>query len=252
MMTQRFHRRVAECESLESRALLAVGVALVGDVLRITGDQLANRVEVVAAGTNLEVRQYRSLSQSQTQQFPSASVRLIEFNGNDGNDLLRVDRAVTIPVSANGGRGVDVIWSGGGKDSLTGGDGSDVLFGGDGDDVIDGGAGADLLDGNAGNDFLIGGIGNDALYGALGNDSLFGDSGNDRLIGGDGDDELHGGSGRNFLNGGPGPGTDVVFNGDPEQPATSAPLPTLPNINTQELIQLGRQYLKRSPFRFLL
>lgn len=248
-MTKRLHHTLAECEPLESRALLAVDIGLAGDVLRISGDNLGNRVEIALAGTNLEVRLYQSRFQAQTQQFPTSSVRSIEFNGNDGSDLLRVDRAVTLPVIANGGRGFDVIWSGGGNDSLTGGEGSDVIFGGDGDDRIDGGPGADLLDGNSGNDLVIGGAGNDALYGVLGNDSLFGDSGNDRLIGGDGNDELHGGSGRNFLNGGPGPGTDVIFDGDPEQPANSAPLPTLPQLNLQQLLQQGRQFLKRTPFR---
>jgi Ca2+-binding RTX toxin-like protein len=149
-----------------------------------------------------------------------ANIDRVEFHGGDGDDQLRVDDNITIPVVAYGDAGNDVLYGGGGNDELHGGDGDDRLYGGSGDDRLfgeagddnltggqgnddlHGGDGADYLNGSDGNDALSGDAGDDSLNGGTGNDLLNGNDGNDRLQGGSGDDRLYGNAGDDLLQGG--------------------------------------------------
>jgi Ca2+-binding RTX toxin-like protein len=98
-----------------------------------------------------------------------ADVGLIQFIGDDGDDLFN-NSTVCIPSDA---------------------------WGGDGDDTLAGGGRTDRFWGQAGSDLLVGNGQSDSLYGGAGLDTLSGGSGNDRLDGGDDDidDRLSGGSG---------------------------------------------------------
>jgi hypothetical protein len=78
--------------------------------------------------------------------------------GRAGNDIISVDRRITVDTRVDGGAGNDRITvSGSGKNILVGGDGNDQMRGGSGRDILIGGAGADRLAGDAGDDLLIGG-----------------------------------------------------------------------------------------------
>ena len=68
--------------------------------------------------------------------------------------------------------------------------------------TIDGGAGNNVITGTPGNDVLIGGAGNDFIAGGDGDDMIFGGKGNDRLVGNGGNDHLVLGGGRNVYNAG--------------------------------------------------
>ncbi len=148
---------------------------------------------------------------------PSGELRAF---GEDGNDTITVDAAITLPSYLRGDAGNDTLRGGAGPDRLIGGDGDDQLFGLGGDDLLKGNQGADTLSGGADNDELLGGGGadtisggggDDLLRGGGGADVLNGDSGADVLIGQGGGDTLDGGGGRDILIGGN--GKDVLAGG---------------------------------------
>jgi Ca2+-binding RTX toxin-like protein len=152
------------------------------------------------------------------------------------------DAGGEIPVTVNGGAGIDEVAIGGvaGNDTITvGGTGirlngdvdRDVTFGPSVDFVdVSGGGGADTITamggGTAGGASsrpvrFIGGSGNDTLTGSTPPDALFGDAGEDELTGGNGADLMRGGADNDLLNGGlaadgldGGPGNDRLSGGD--------------------------------------
>lgn len=105
---------------------------------------------------------------------PALYDRFVAF-GNQGNDSIGIDAAITKPTALYGDDGID---------SIVGGSGSDRIYGGAGNDSIAGGAGADILLGGAGNDYVYGGAGRDLLIGGLGSDWLYGQGDDDIEIGG--------------------------------------------------------------------
>ncbi|HVT88930.1 MAG TPA: hypothetical protein VHD56_08770 [Tepidisphaeraceae bacterium] len=127
-------------------------------------------------------------------QQPQSLVTKVVIHGLDGNDLITVDPAVTIPVNLDGGKGNDSLIGGNGPGEFHGGDGDDSIIGGNSDDVMYGDAGKDTIKGGKGNDIVEGGAGNDSIQGNDGRDILVGGLDNDRLDGGAGDDILDGGS----------------------------------------------------------
>jgi Ca2+-binding RTX toxin-like protein len=155
-------------------------------------------------------------------------VTQITASGKDGDDLLTGTYLgpilTTIPLTADGGTGSDLLSGGNAGSTLIGGDGNDSAYGGSGNDTITGGAGDDTLDGYTASDTISGGDGDDYLSGNAGIDTLNGDAGDDTLDGGSGADTLNGGLGddtfyndfRPFMNVGPTPAeSDAgdVFNG---------------------------------------
>jgi Ca2+-binding RTX toxin-like protein len=154
-------------------------------------------------------------------------------NGNEGNDILRIQGSAAVDDTLDGGAGADVL-------ELIG----DVLvpvvlgeFGGAStktvslERIVAGGrvlAGTDVdnrfdfskitfvslaaIHGLGGNDTIIGSLGSDLIYGHSpdststdsDDDTLRGSGGNDTLFGGPGDDVLKGGLGNDLLNGGVG------------------------------------------------
>ncbi len=154
------------------------------------------------------------------------------IEGNDDNDLIRVNVAATVLGGAGadnligsnfddqlrGGSGADEIDGNDGADQIFGDDGADILRGGAGNDVIEGGAGKDTINGGDDNDWIDGGDGNDninggnqddVIFGGGGNDVIDGWPGDDIIDGGKGNDEIRGDSGEDTLIGGPGRDTLV-------------------------------------------
>ncbi len=103
------------------------------------------------------------------------------FELGAGDDVLLVDENVKVGITADGGKGDDILIGGSGNDRLSGGEGDDVLLGRDGNDYLDGGRGNDWLFGGRGHDWLVGGPGRDWLDGGPGCDVVIGGCGQDQV-----------------------------------------------------------------------
>jgi hypothetical protein len=141
-------------------------------VLQIVGPPGGGQVLISAAGGLLVVQS--SFLTPSNNALPLAGLQAIEITLGSGNDLVVVNRVVTLPLLIDGGAGNDVLVAGGGPATLLGGEGNDILIanwasavlvGGDGSDTLIGGAGRDILIGGAGSDILLGGGNEDILIG---------------------------------------------------------------------------------------
>jgi hypothetical protein len=111
-MSHRPSRRLL-LEHLEGRTLLhGASAALVGNVLEITGSDVADQVNVVANrdGGTIDVLVPGHAAQS----FLADSVASVRILGRAGDDLITLDRALSVPMQIDGGDGVDSVlgWSG--------------------------------------------------------------------------------------------------------------------------------------------
>lgn len=149
-------------ETLEGRRLMAANAALVGNVLRIEGTNVADVARVEVSGTNLRVVSRSTGENVDTiQSFPAARVNSILFLGRDGDDRFTNNTAKGL--TAHGGYGHDVLIGGSGADVINGEWGNDRLIGNDGNDQLNGGPDQDVLYGGVGGDILDGGSGRDFL-----------------------------------------------------------------------------------------
>jgi uncharacterized delta-60 repeat protein len=77
--------------------------------------------------------------------------------GQGGDEMISVDRSITLPALLFGGVGNDTLVGGGGNNVLVGGAGNDTLIGGAGRNILIGGGGADTLVAGPSGDVLIAG-----------------------------------------------------------------------------------------------
>ena len=215
-------RRAMLFEPLGERITPAVNAVFGGGVLVVNGDHNNNTIVVSrdAAGKLLVNGGAIAIKGGNA---TIANTKLIQVNGNAGNDIITFDEANGALPKAN-------LYGGSGDDTLTGGSGNDQLFGQAGDDTLLGKGGVDLLFGGAGNDTLTGG---DA------DDQVFGEAGNDRMIWNPGDDSdlNEGGAGNDTSeqNGGNGAETfTVVANGSRVRFDRIEPAPFFVDIGTTE------------------
>src|SRR5437763_666126 len=159
-----------DLESLESRRLMSASLA--NGVLTVTGTPGNDTIAVARQ----DAQTLRLNDNGVVSLFDTHSVRTIVVNGGAGNDQIRINSTVTLPVTQ--------------RAELHGGDGNDVLVGGDGNDLLDGGAGDDFLSGGKGSDNLNGGTGNNTLSGGDGDDFMTAGNGADNFIGGAGADTV--------------------------------------------------------------
>ncbi len=207
-------------ERLESRDLFAVAVLGNDRILRVTGTEAADTIDVRLNQGRLSIQDSQIVVNSiALGSVESSAVDQIIVEALGGDDIVRLDlggQALSIPSTIRGGLGSDIIHGGTGKDTIDGGAGTDYLYGSDGDDALFGGTeddSRDWLNGEYGNDQLFGGNRSDILSGQGGNDVLHGQGGDDyQLLGGAGEDEIYGEAGNDTLDGGA--GTDYLFGGD--------------------------------------
>lgn len=161
-----FLRQRLQFESLESRQLMAVSVAVNSSgVLDVRGDDTSETFTVYKSGVNTMVQATNS---GVTKTYNMGSkVTKVEVRANGGDDTVNI--SVNLPLPA-------------------------VIYGGEGVDTLNGGIKDDIIYGDGGHDVIHGGAGNDWLFGGTERDRLFGDSGNDYLWGENGDDFLDAGS----------------------------------------------------------
>jgi Ca2+-binding RTX toxin-like protein len=213
-------------------------VKLDGTTLVITGLNQSDTISVTLANpTTLNVMFNGVLST-----FDPALITAITIDGQEGDDVISISSAVTLPATIKGGNGNDTLTAGGGATTILGGAGDDTYYFANAtttqaDTVVElAGEGTDSLNfasmtdavtvdltsdsalavmanrtiqsggvGQAGNfENVASGSGNDTLIGnSLGN-ILTGNGGNDTLIGGDGNNSLDGGAGDDSLSAGSG------------------------------------------------
>ncbi|GAB4370984.1 MAG: hypothetical protein Kow00121_12160 [Elainellaceae cyanobacterium] len=89
-----------------------------------------------------------------------SDVRLIQFDGFVGNDILD-GRTSTATIDAKGGSGNDILMGGNRDDLLKGESGNDALFGGIGSDTLTGADTSLAILGRGEQDVLVGGAGPD-------------------------------------------------------------------------------------------
>jgi hypothetical protein len=117
----------------------------------VTGNDGNDHIHFTSGGQEIKV---------QVGGFPNgrfnATGRLVAY-GVAGNNIIQVDRGITLPAWLSAGPGSDLLQGGGGNDVLVGGGGNDTLIAGKGRDLLIGGSGAAQLVGNSGDDILIAG-----------------------------------------------------------------------------------------------
>ncbi len=126
----------------------------------------------------------------------------LTLEGEGGNDEITVAKDSTTGHDIDGGAGDDKLNGGGGADNIKGAGGADTIEAGAGDDTVDGGDGRDYTNGSTGKDTLSGAGGDDVIYGGDGEDTIDGGDGNDYLEGSKGNDAVTGGKGNDILSGG--------------------------------------------------
>ncbi len=158
-------------EGLGTRVLPTVSsIDLTASVLIIRSDDNGSAVDVTTFAGQIKIFDGgRHIGTSL-----ASGVVAIEFRGGNGNDSF--NNATTLPLSAYGNGGNNVLTGGSGRDQLNGGSASDTLNGGGGNDYLYGNGGNDRLIGEAGDDNMFGGDGNDTYVfdadTALGIDSV--------------------------------------------------------------------------------
>jgi uncharacterized protein GlcG (DUF336 family) len=130
-------------EPLEPRHAPAVTAALAGGVLTVLGDGERDsiRVSLDPLTNQVVVRDFLV----EVGRFASPAVAALSIDAGGGDDVVRVDRAVTQPAVIQGGDGDDILEGGGGPTTLLGGPGSDKLTAGPAPTTLDGGPGPDTL-----------------------------------------------------------------------------------------------------------
>jgi Ca2+-binding RTX toxin-like protein len=128
-----------------------------GDVVTIT-----TRFDVVLTDARLETGDDRIAMTSVEEVHLASSGRALRFDGREftGDLYMITDRGDDRLL---GGKGIDIMTSGGGDDRLVGNAGNDKLLAQGGDDVVLGGPGTDFLDGSTGHDRCSGGPGLDRI-----------------------------------------------------------------------------------------
>jgi subtilisin-like proprotein convertase family protein len=139
------------------------------------------------------------------------------IHGNGGRDTaiivgdapVRLNMAKAGLTVAEGGRGDDVIMSGGHSSAfIKGGQGNTTIIGGGGNDVLVGGSGRNTIIGGAGNAVIYAGPSGDAIYASALGSIIHAGGGPDRIFGSAGDDVIEAGRGDAHIDGGG--GTNIV------------------------------------------
>ena len=167
-------------EALEARRLLAVSFDNALGILRITGDDANDIIQIQVTDVDNATNQPSSFTvfQSSSQaarpgtlptqqqvidyinsggiavpgQFQVSEVREMVIDSGNGDDLIILGRRLRIPARVDSGDGNDSVSGGLSDDTITGNQGTDYVFGGFGDDNLSGGTGSDEIFGGTGDD----------------------------------------------------------------------------------------------------
>ncbi len=118
--------------------------------LQVIGTSGNDTISVTSAGTQGKAKVTVNGTNKGTFSFTGG----IFVYGQNGNDNITIDPAITRSAYVFGGTGNDTVNGGGGPDVLLGQDGNDILNGNAGRDILIGGGGTDNLNGGADDDVL--------------------------------------------------------------------------------------------------
>lgn len=217
-------------ESLEARQLLSITIH--GNEIVVEGSEYGDVIIVDQLSDNsFEIYDNGMVTTITTDK----TIKKITLNGNGGNDMLMLQKSVTVDGCLNGEDGDDTLIGGSGDDLISGGSGVDTVdysaedwktlvsldnvqndgvvgmehdnvyddvenvITGDGDDIVIGSSADNTIITNGGNDFVWGNDGDDLIDGGDGDDDLDGGLGDDVIIGGMGADFIKGGKGNDTL-----------------------------------------------------
>ncbi|CAN5584904.1 hypothetical protein BH11PLA2_BH11PLA2_34990 [soil metagenome] len=111
---------------LEEREQPAALATLAAGTLTVTADAPGGRLDIFQDGGDIVVRSQGT----EVGRFAAATVTNLNVNGGAGQDVVRVDNAITTPTTINGADATDKISAGGGPTTLNGGDAKDLVVGG--------------------------------------------------------------------------------------------------------------------------
>jgi len=150
-----------QLDRLEERLTPSVSTLLTGSTLVITGLDQSDRIDL-----RLSDDQSQLIVQdagTEIDSFNVSSISLIQVNTLAGNDRIRIDDDVLIPIEVDAGDDNNLVIAGGGPTTIIGGANRDKLIARLGPAVMLGNAGNDLLKSGASPNLLDGGLGRDAL-----------------------------------------------------------------------------------------
>jgi Ca2+-binding RTX toxin-like protein len=146
-------KNVVVAQITASRAGLLIGGLKGEDVIKIIKKAagIPNRPQSRDAvdADEIETESVEVILNGEIQGVFNAEQKIV-INGGGGDDNIRIEPDIELPVEIDGGAGNDTLRSGAGDDLLEGGKGDDVLLGGKGNDHLIGGPGIDELDGGSG------------------------------------------------------------------------------------------------------
>jgi subtilisin-like proprotein convertase family protein/Ca2+-binding RTX toxin-like protein len=152
----------------------------------------------------------------------SASDDTSQIDGGGGRDAAIVvgDQAVSLNLAkagllmAQGGRGHDVLVSGGNRGVfIKGGAAGSTIFGGGGNDVLVGGQGRNTIVGGTGKSVIYAGPKADLIFASVQGSIIYAGAGEARITGRDADDVIEAGKGNAVIDGGGGVNL-VTLHGD--------------------------------------
>jgi hypothetical protein len=151
--------RSVELQPLEGRLLLSTAPALelssVGGKLHILGTSGDDTITVTFK--HKDSRSGLFVSSAGFSKLWTKTVTSIRIDGLGGNDQIKINPNISLPVKLFGDAGDDTLGGGSGSDSLYGGAGRDQLRGGGGDDTL-------VCVGDNSADRCVGGAGLDSFW----------------------------------------------------------------------------------------
>lgn len=141
-----------QLEQLETRDVASVSATQVADVLRVDGTAGKDRIDLVAQGQQVVVRS----SGLEVGRYQMAGLTRIDVFTYEGNDVVKTDRNLLLPVNIDGGFGNDKLVGGAGTQTLSGGAGNDLLKAGAGTSQLIPGNGFDKVVGVKPSDVVTG------------------------------------------------------------------------------------------------
>ena len=119
--------------------------------------------------------------------FSAKEAERLQFQTDNGNDVIIADNSVTHNLHIIAGDGDNTIYTGSGNDHIEAGSGNNVIYTSDGNDTVITGNGDNVIFVGNGNNIVKTGNGHDRIYTGSGDNIISGINGDDTVRFGNGD-----------------------------------------------------------------